>query len=818
MENRKRSVNAWAGILFCLFVAGISGIPAAQAKTARLDAKINADAGDSDQYEPTIAVNRYGYAVVAWESLDSASVVRVYGQILNEKGNPVFGNFAIDAFEGAGYQYEVDVAVDDRGHFVAVWSDSREGYDIRARMFFANGAPKGPSFRVNDTAAGDQITPAVAMDTTGNFVVTWTDPRSGDPAIYLQRYSARGAPVGGNVQVNAGGAYSRGSSDVFLHDDGSSVVVWRDARNAGLDDIYLQRVDADGNPSGGHVEVSTHPGQETAATRPVVAGAENGDFLVCWQFISGAGVTNTFGRLFDATGAVRKDLFVVNETEGGYSHSHPHVSANPAGGWGVAWETDREGTNDIRVRLLTAGGDPIGASARINDAAGSQRFGRLGIDGRGIALFVWTDERNGNKDIYGTWSGSLIPAQWKPLNPCAASGFDGMVPLTWDIVYGQTGITRYHIYRAGSPDGQFMRVATVNLTDRGAWGGQFRDWLDTGLENGRAYYYTITGEASGIEGPPSEMVHAVPSTGSHALLSAWAAEPVTIDGLGESGWTEAKILPMNEGPGSGQVLFQVKNNADSLFIGIWNGQDDRLDALNAVVILFDSNNDNAWDAASPSGEGLIIAAPTIAGFTGLRGTYPDGLGTDPTVIAPAGVETAMATAAGAGFIAEIALDLHTGPLKAAPGQTIGFGIWVDDPGSFYPTQYGYAGQWPHRLLRENAATLGDLVLASAPDAVDRQDASGGPVAFGLGRNYPNPFNPATVIPFTVDERSRVRVDILNCTGRRVKTVTDAVREPGRHTVSWDGRTSQGAPAPSGVYLVRLSAGERVTQGKITLIR
>ncbi len=66
--------------------------------------------------------------------------------------------------------------------------------------------------------------------------------RSDDPAIYLQRYTADGAPVGGNVQVNSGGAYSRGSSDVFLFDDGRSVVVWRDSRIAGVDDIYLQRV------------------------------------------------------------------------------------------------------------------------------------------------------------------------------------------------------------------------------------------------------------------------------------------------------------------------------------------------------------------------------------------------------------------------------------------------------------------------------------------------------------------------------------------------------------------------------------------------
>lgn len=817
MENRGRSVNAWVGILLCLFAVGFSAIPAVQAKTARLDAKINTDAGTTNQYEPAIAVNRYGYAVVVWESRDADSAVRVHGQILNEKGVAVLGNFAIDAFEGTGNQAEVDVAVNDRGHFVVVWGDSREGFDIRARMFYANGAPKGPSFRVNDVTVFTRIRPAVAMDTTGNFIVTWTDNRSDDPVITLQRYEADGTPVGGNVPVSTGTVYTRGNSDVFLFNDGRAAVVWRDSRNAGVDDIYLQRFDAEGNPAGDNVEVSTHPGQETAARYPAVAGAENGDILVCWQFISGSGVTNVFGRLFDAAGAVRKELFVVNETEGGHEHSRPDAAANPLGGWGVAWQTDREGTNDIRVRLLNAGGDATGASVRINDAPGGQDHGRLAIDRRGIALFAWTDDRNGNEDVYGTWSGSLLLAQWKPLNPYAGSGFDGMVPLSWDIVYGQTGITRYHIYRAGSPDGQFNRAATVNLTDRGAWGGSFRDWLDTGLENGRDYYYTITAEASGIEGPPSDMVHAVPSAGSHTILSAWASQPVTIDGIAEPGWGEATRVPLNANVGSGQIESHFKNNADSLFIGMWNGLDDRLDDLNAVYILFDTNNDGLWDASSPSGEGLILAAPTIAGFSGFWGTYPDGLGNDPAVIVPAGVETAM-IAAPAGCVTEIALDLHAGPLKAVPGQTIGFGIWLDDPGTFFPSQYGYAGEWPQGLLRECAATLGDLTLASVPDGVDGPDASGGPVSFGLGRNYPNPFNPATVIPFTVGERSKVRVDILDCSGRRVRTVTNADCEPGRHTAAWDGRNDSGAPAPSGVYVVRLRAGDHAHHGKITLMR
>ncbi len=212
-----------------------------------------------------------------------------------------------------------------------------------------------------------------------------------------------------------------------------------------------------------------------------------------------------------------------------------------------------------------------------------------------------------------------------------------MVPLTWDIVYGQTAINRYHISRSLSPTGPFSLLTTVNLTDRGAFGGLFRDWLDTGLENGRDYYYTVTAEASGVMGPPSDVVHARPQAGPQELLSAWAGTAITIDGIpalrmercGDDFYRRSGSVP-------GWVTLSVLNNADFIYIGLFTYQDALVDANNMVNILFDTSNDGSWDAASPGGDGLITIMPALTGFTGFWGTYPNGLGADAPILRPGG--------------------------------------------------------------------------------------------------------------------------------------------------------------------------------------
>jgi hypothetical protein len=94
------------------------------------------------------------------------------------------------------------------------------------------------------------------------------------------------------------------------------------------------------------------------------------------------------------------------------------------------------------------------------------------------------------------------------------------------------------------------------------------------------------------------------------------------------------------------------------------------------------------------------------------------------------------------------------------------------------------------------------------------------VALSLGQNHPNPFNPTTVIPYTLpggSATSRVRLVILDVSGRMVRTLVDEPQAGGLHEAVWDGRDDRGGPVSSGIYFCVLDAnGQRNTRKMVLL--
>jgi flagellar hook assembly protein FlgD len=64
----------------------------------------------------------------------------------------------------------------------------------------------------------------------------------------------------------------------------------------------------------------------------------------------------------------------------------------------------------------------------------------------------------------------------------------------------------------------------------------------------------------------------------------------------------------------------------------------------------------------------------------------------------------------------------------------------------------------------------------------------------------------------------VRLDLIDARGRVVATPVRGMLRPGPHAIQWDGRDASGREAPSGVYVARLSAADRVVTRKLTLLR
>lgn len=79
--------------------------------------------------------------------------------------------------------------------------------------------------------------------------------------------------------------------------------------------------------------------------------------------------------------------------------------------------------------------------------------------------------------------------------------------------------------------------------------------------------------------------------------------------------------------------------------------------------------------------------------------------------------------------------------------------------------------------------------------------------------YPNPFNPATRISYTISGRQNVKLSIIDNLGRQVQTLEDGQREPGTHEVVFDGSL-----LPSAVYFYRLQTGEKSLTRPLLLVK
>jgi len=88
----------------------------------------------------------------------------------------------------------------------------------------------------------------------------------------------------------------------------------------------------------------------------------------------------------------------------------------------------------------------------------------------------------------------------------------------------------------------------------------------------------------------------------------------------------------------------------------------------------------------------------------------------------------------------------------------------------------------------------------------------------LHPNAPNPCNPVTSISFDIAQPCFVRLDIVNLSGRKIKTIVDEYLHAATYRRIWNGRDDHDRSVASGIYLYRLKAGEYVKTRQMTLVR
>lgn len=113
-----------------------------------------------------------------------------------------------------------------------------------------------------------------------------------------------------------------------------------------------------------------------------------------------------------------------------------------------------------------------------------------------------------------------------------------------------------------------------------------------------------------------------------------------------------------------------------------------------------------------------------------------------------------------------------------------------------------------------AAIVPESVILAAPGG----GAGGAPLRFALSRAWPNPMGAASTVRFALPAKHHVRAVVMDVAGRQVARLADGVFEAGEHALRWNGMGEGGAPAPAGLYFVRVERGGEARIARLTRLR
>jgi len=140
-----------------------------------------------------------------------------------------------------------------------------------------------------------------------------------------------------------------------------------------------------------------------------------------------------------------------------------------------------------------------------------------------------------------------------------------------------------------------------------------------------------------------------------------------------------------------------------------------------------------------------------------------------------------------------------------------------------PNQGNYPWPPPYPPTSTGAATYYvDEIAFTVNEGSGVSDVNGNsnvvPLAYDLGSNYPNPFNPTTSFSYSVPVSNNVTIDIYNELGTKVRSLVNRFATAGTYTATWNGQDDNGNTLPSGIYFYKMQASHFSSVKKMLLTK
>jgi hypothetical protein len=293
---------------------------------------------------PSVAMAGNGQFVVAWQNGSSISMA-----IYQLNGTLISNSNTISSSWLQG------VAADSVGNFAVLYGGKKDHYTASEPMvqrYTKTGAVNGNAITVASPRLINYDS-AIAMDGNGNFTVSWTDANNGS-GVYFQRYTAAGKTSGSTVTVAQSSSQTQLLRSLAMNSAGQFVVTWSPLSSSSMP-TYAQVYTASGSPSGSTVNVGASGPVTTAIdSAGNVTFAWTGETSTIGNYGYVYNVGNVHYRQLTAAGQLTP-VSIANTTTQGY-HAAAGVAATGKGTFVISWVGNGSGdTNGMFLQRFASG-------------------------------------------------------------------------------------------------------------------------------------------------------------------------------------------------------------------------------------------------------------------------------------------------------------------------------------------------------------------------------------------------------------------------------------------------------------------------------
>jgi hypothetical protein len=745
---------------------------------------------------PSLAGDGAGGCFIAWQDMRN-DAGDIYAQRLSPSGTPQWAPGGVPVCDTAQAQREPSVALDGAGGIIVAWSDNRDSlqYDVYAARLSAVGVPL---WRVDGVpvcaAAGDQSRPIAAPNGSyGGAVVAWIDARSGNDDLYAQRLLDAGAPSWEPDGVAVCPASGAQNGLVMTPSDanGGLLLAWVD-RRGGSADIFAQKI------------VSTGASAWLAGGAPVCTAA--GDQINAGIVPDGVGGALVVWR--DGRTDPEPDIYIQHLNASGYSawavngvavcalsgaQTDPAVVPDGAGGAIVSWTSPHPDQPSAfagccqRIDRSGYWGYPAPRIAAVRDVPGDEGgFVNLAWDASRLDPWPYQTILN-----YSVWRA----IRHEDAAALLASGARAMENLS--SLDPGTDVEQIRVERLGGATYYWKFISYLYAASLPHYAEVVQTVFDSTAVCGEYHYFQVIAHSS--VDPKASWISAADSGYS-------------VDNLAPA--TPCSLAARQTGDDL-RISWKANAEPDLSHYAIFRGMTEDFEPLDPICVLTGTSVvDTAWTNGSNDRYYKLVAYDVHGNASPAAVLRPD------AVVATL-LQFCAARLVDRGVLIEWRLaDIDEGARFRvsrldAPGDEyaaiedaavsrdgLSF-AFIDEsakPGGEYRylVEHSSGGEW--RALFETEA----IVVPVRP--------------LSLFQNHPNPFNPSTSIRFYVPASARVRLEIYDVAGRRIRSLLDERLAEGFHAASWDGADDEGRQASSGVYFYVLRTDKERHAQKMTLIR